>query len=51
MNDIDRWLLELWVVSERTSLVKVGDVDVVPLVLPAVSLGLDVVSEDGALGE
>ena len=51
MHNINIWLLELRVVIERTTLIEVGDVNVVPLVLPAVPLGLDVVSEDSALGE
>ena len=51
MHNINIWLLELRVVIERTTLIEVGDVNVVPLVLPAVPLGLDVVSEDSTLGE
>lgn len=51
LGDVVHILLELGVVLEVATLVEVGDVNEVPVGLPAATLVLDLVSEGGTLNE
>jgi hypothetical protein len=50
LNEVNGWLLEA-VVGSITTLVVVGNVDEVPVSLPAVTHALDVVREESAFSE
>ena len=49
--DVLRGFFELWVISDRTPLVKEGDVNKVPWALKATAVVFDVVSKAGRLNE